>query len=85
MSRHFVEHRPLFGCFGDSLCLRYFSGQNPQQAYPRTPLLHTHSPQTQASNAPSALRTDRRADQAIGKINRRADQGTGKNGHFAKH
>ena len=33
----------------------------------------------------SALRTDRRADQAIGKIVRRADQGTGKNGHFAKH
>ena len=28
----------------------------------------------------SALRTDRRADQAIGKINRRAGQGTGKTG-----
>ena len=33
----------------------------------------------------TALRTDRRADQAIGKISRRADQGTGKNGRFAKH
>ena len=33
----------------------------------------------------SAVRTDRRADQAIGKINRRADQGTGENGHLAKH
>ena len=33
----------------------------------------------------SVMRTDRRADQEIGKIDQRADQGTGKNGHFAQH
>ena len=33
----------------------------------------------------SALRTDRKANQAISKINRGADQRTGRNGHSAKH
>ena len=35
--------------------------------------------------ASSALRPDRRADQAIGKIDRRADRGMGENGHYAGH
>ena len=38
-----------------------------------------------APAAGSALRSDRGADRAVGKINRRADHGTGENGHLVEH
>ena len=47
--------------------------------------LRQHAPPTSMVPAFSALRTDRRADEKIGKMSRRADQAKGKIGHFAKH